>query len=43
MYDFRKEDLDKYFVGVQLEGVNDDEEFLSKAIDFWNDQSKHIL
>jgi len=39
MYDWRKEGYRYYFVGVQLDGANDNEEFESKWLDFWTDQN----
>ncbi|CAI2371204.1 unnamed protein product [Moneuplotes crassus] len=39
MHDFRKEGYEHYFVTIQLDGTNDNEEFVSTALDFWTDQN----
>ena len=39
MHDFRKQGYKHYFLTVQLDGTNDNEDFQSKALDFWTDQN----
>lgn len=43
MQDYRRDQLKYYFVGVQLDGVNEDEDYMSTAIDFWADQSTQLF
>lgn len=39
MHDFRKEGYKHYFITIQLDGTNNNEEVESKALDFWTDQN----
>jgi hypothetical protein len=39
MHDFRKKGYSHYFLTVQLDGTNANEDFQSNALDFWTDQN----